>query len=208
MGNMELKELRQYLGDYSVSFLLEARTREGLNMCPCGVWLRPNQSTMDRIRAAMAVLRTPHHCTTVILSRGRKRGHNQWQHHLHPQHGQEAQRGGVLHLGTINGKNGTLKGGKTKYGGTNDNQRQRHDLQTLQYKETCTESQSDKVSAIVTFTCIQPPFVILRTSQSFVLSGERDGGFTENTSPYAHTRTYSRCVRSHARCDHTFGSRV
>ena len=41
MGNMELKELRQNLGDYSVSFLLEARTREGLNMCPCGVWLRP-----------------------------------------------------------------------------------------------------------------------------------------------------------------------
>ena len=42
-------------------------------------------------------------------------------HHLHPQHGQKAQRGGVLDLGTINGKNGTLKGGKTKNGGISDN---------------------------------------------------------------------------------------
>ena len=41
--------------------------------------------------------------------------------HLRPQHGQKAQRGGVLHLGTINGKNGTLNGGKTKNGGTSDN---------------------------------------------------------------------------------------
>ena len=31
------------------------------------------------------------------------------------------QRGRVLHLGTINGKNGTLKGGKTKNGGISEN---------------------------------------------------------------------------------------
>ena len=41
--------------------------------------------------------------------------------HLHPQHGQKAQRGGVPHLGTINGKNGTLMCGKTKNGGIRDN---------------------------------------------------------------------------------------
>ena len=29
---------------------------------------------------------------------------------------------------------------------------------------------------------------------------------TENTSPHAHTCTFSRCARSHARCDHTFAS--
>ena len=40
---------------------------------------------------------------------------------LIPQHGQKAQRGGVLHLGTINGKIGTLKGGETKNGGISDN---------------------------------------------------------------------------------------
>ena len=48
-------------------------------MCLCGVWLRPNQSTMDRIRAAFAALKPPYHRTTAILSRGRKSGHNQWQ---------------------------------------------------------------------------------------------------------------------------------
>ena len=48
-------------------------------MCLCGVWLRPNQSTMDRIRTAVAALRTPFYRTTVILLRGRKIGHNQWQ---------------------------------------------------------------------------------------------------------------------------------
>ena len=41
--------------------------------------------------------------------------------HLHPQHGEKAPRGGALHLGTIKGKNGTLKGGKTTNGGISDN---------------------------------------------------------------------------------------
>ena len=47
-------------------------------MCQCGVWLRPNQSTMERIRAAFAALKTPYFRTTAILSRG-KNGHNPWQ---------------------------------------------------------------------------------------------------------------------------------
>ena len=42
-------------------------------------------------------------------------------HHLHPQHREKAQRGGLLHLGIINGKVSTLKGGKTKSGGISDN---------------------------------------------------------------------------------------
>ena len=64
----------------------------------------------------------------------------------------EAQSGGVLHLGTISGKTGTLKGGKTKNGGTSDNNDNGMILKLHWYKETCTESQSDKVSAIVKFT--------------------------------------------------------
>ena len=48
--------------------------------------------------------------------------------HLHRQHGQKAQRCGVLHLETMNGKNGTLKGGKTKNGGINDSARVTHRL--------------------------------------------------------------------------------
>ena len=45
----------------------------------CGVWLRPNQGTMDRIRAAFAALKTQYFCTTAILPRGSKSGHNPWQ---------------------------------------------------------------------------------------------------------------------------------
>ena len=30
----------------------------------------------------------------------------------------------------------------------------------------------------------------------------------QTTSAYAHTRTFSRCARSHAPCDHMFGSRL
>ena len=40
---------------------------------------------------------------------------------LHPQHEQKAQRGGVLHLGTINGKTGTPRCSKTKNGEISDN---------------------------------------------------------------------------------------
>ena len=73
-------------------------------------------------------------------------------HHIHPQHRQKAQSGGVLHLGTINGKTGTLKGGKTKNGGISDNNVSATIFKLYQYKMICTESQSDKVSAIVKFT--------------------------------------------------------
>ena len=48
-------------------------------MCQCGVWLRPNQSTMERIRAACAAFETPYFRTTAILSKGRKSGLNPWQ---------------------------------------------------------------------------------------------------------------------------------
>ena len=48
-------------------------------MCQCGVWLRPNQRTMDRIRAAFAALKTPYYRTAVTLSNGKKCGHNLWQ---------------------------------------------------------------------------------------------------------------------------------
>ena len=48
-------------------------------MCQCGVWLRPNQSTMDRTRTAFAALKTPYFRTTEISSRGKESGHNPWQ---------------------------------------------------------------------------------------------------------------------------------
>ena len=56
---------------------------------------------------------------------------------LHPQHGQKAQRGGVLHLGTINGKTGTPRVGKTKNGEISDNNNKAR-ATPHKYKETCT----------------------------------------------------------------------
>ena len=53
MGNMELIELRQTSATIQCPSCLK-HVPEGLNMCQCGVWLRPNQSTMDRIRTAFA----------------------------------------------------------------------------------------------------------------------------------------------------------
>ena len=61
------------------SVFLAWQEPEGLNMCECGVWLRPNQSTMDRIRTAFAALKTPYCRASVVISRGKKSGHNPWQ---------------------------------------------------------------------------------------------------------------------------------
>ena len=76
IGNMELVELRQTSAAIQCPSCLK-HVPEGLNMCPCGVWLRSNQSTMDRIRAASTALKTSYYRTSVILSRGRKSGHSQ-----------------------------------------------------------------------------------------------------------------------------------
>ena len=90
MGNMELIELRQTSATIQCPSCLK-HVPEGLNICLCGVWLRPNQSTMDRITAAFAALKTSYFRTTVILSRGRKSGHNQWQ--MNHQKAMDARRG-------------------------------------------------------------------------------------------------------------------
>ena len=74
MGNMGWVELRQTSATVQCPSCLK-HVPEGLNMCLRGVWLRPNQSTMDRFRAAFAALTS----TTITMSRWTKRGHNQWQ---------------------------------------------------------------------------------------------------------------------------------
>ena len=56
MGNTELIELRQTPATIQSSSCLK-HVPKGMNMCQCGVWVRPNQSTMDRIRAALAALK-------------------------------------------------------------------------------------------------------------------------------------------------------
>ena len=58
MDNMELIELTQISATIQCSSGLK-HVLEGANMCQCGVWLRPSQSTLDRIRQAFAALKTP-----------------------------------------------------------------------------------------------------------------------------------------------------
>ena len=76
MGFLELIELRQTSATIRCPSCLK-HVPEELNMCPCGVWLRPNQSTMDRIEARFAALIKPH-CRANFHPRGKKHGHNQW----------------------------------------------------------------------------------------------------------------------------------
>ena len=84
-GNMELIELRQTSETIQCLSCLK-QVPEGLNMC---LWrlASTNQSTIDRIRAAFAALKTPYYSTTVILSRGKNSGHNQWQMDHQQSHG-------------------------------------------------------------------------------------------------------------------------
>ena len=59
--------------------------------------------------------------------------------HLHPHHGQKAQPGGALHLGSIDGMNGTLMDGKTKKGRSVTTSTTL-ESRTDQHKETCAET--------------------------------------------------------------------
>ena len=56
MGNLEVIELWQTSAKVQCLACLKKHVSEGLNMCQCGVWLRPNQLTIDRIWATFAVL--------------------------------------------------------------------------------------------------------------------------------------------------------
>ena len=117
---------------------------------------------------------------------------------------------------TINGKTGTLKGGKTKNGGISDNNDNARIFKLYWYKETRTEK-SERQSLSYCQVHLNPASILSLAHFSDFLAVERpeSGNFherdercTQNTSPYAHTRTFSRCARSHARCGRTFGSRA
>ena len=90
---------------------------------------------------------------------------------------------------------------------------------TDQYKEACTGTSERKRSQLLSSSPESGPHLYLAQFSDFLFflavsrpdSGnhnERDGVCTDNKKPHAHTRTLSRCARSHARCDHTFGSRA
>ena len=67
MGNMDFIELRRTSATIQCLSCLK-HVPEGLNMCQCGIWLRPNQSTVDRIRTAVATLKTPCCRASIIIS--------------------------------------------------------------------------------------------------------------------------------------------
>ena len=77
MGNLELIELRQASATVQCLSCLK-HVPEGLNMFLCGFWLRPNQDTMNRIKARFEASTAPYYRAT-FQSRGRKNGHNQWR---------------------------------------------------------------------------------------------------------------------------------
>ena len=84
MGNMELSELKQTLATTQCSSCLK-QVPEGLIMCQCGVWLRPNQSTMDRIRTAFAALKIPYYRSLqevrkVVTTHGNRIMPKPWMH--------------------------------------------------------------------------------------------------------------------------------
>ena len=79
MGNLELIELRQTSATILFPSCLKHEP-EGLNMCLCGVWLRPNQDTMNRIKAKFEALIPPYYRATLqSREKKKKHGHNQWQ---------------------------------------------------------------------------------------------------------------------------------
>ena len=95
-----------------------------------------------------------------------------------------------------------LKGGKTKNGGIsddNDNARVTHRLvQGDLYGDVrAKESQLLPSSPESGLHLSRPDSAAMNATRS-----------VQTTLHSTHTRTLSRCARSHARCDHTFGSRA
>ena len=70
MDNLELIELGQTSATIQC-LTCSKHVREGLNVCLCGVWLQPDQDTMNRIKARFEPLITPYE-GAKFHSRGRK----------------------------------------------------------------------------------------------------------------------------------------
>ena len=65
-------------------------------------------------------------------------------HRLYPRHGEKARGGGVLHLGTINGKTAALKGGIAKNVGINNNDDDATIFDLCLHKETCAKTSTTR----------------------------------------------------------------
>ena len=78
MGNVERIELKQTSETIQCLSCLKF-VFEGSTVCKCGKLLRPNKSTMDRIREAFEALKAPYCLSVPTISRGKKCGPDPWQ---------------------------------------------------------------------------------------------------------------------------------
>ena len=78
MGNMELFELVQISVTIQCHSCLK-HVPEGFKLCGCGVCLRPDEDTTNRIKARFQALMVPCCLARVSRSRARKHGDQQWQ---------------------------------------------------------------------------------------------------------------------------------
>ena len=80
MGNIELLELGHISTTVQCHSCLK-HVPEGLKFCGCFVCLRPDEDTMNRIKARFQALVSPYYVARVG-SRGKKQGDQQWQQDL------------------------------------------------------------------------------------------------------------------------------
>ena len=82
MGNVEMFELGQISMTVQCHSCLK-HVPEGLKLCGCGVRLRPDEETINKIRARFQALIVPYYLTQVKRSRGKKHGEAHWQQDHH-----------------------------------------------------------------------------------------------------------------------------
>ena len=71
MGNMELFDLGKISKTSQYRSCLKHLT-EGVTFCGCGVCLRPDEDTINRIKARFQALTVPYHLARVNRARGKK----------------------------------------------------------------------------------------------------------------------------------------
>ena len=82
MGNVEMFELGQISMTVQCHSCLK-HVPEGLKLCGCGVRRRPDEETINKIRARFQALIVPYYLTQVKRSRGKKHGEAHWQQDHH-----------------------------------------------------------------------------------------------------------------------------
>ena len=77
LGNIELHELEQI--SRTVQHQSCLKHVPGLIFCACGICLRPDEATIQRIKARFEAMIVPYYLARVNYSRGKRHGEAQWQ---------------------------------------------------------------------------------------------------------------------------------